>query len=525
MNARTTTNDAAETPFLQRRVALFGLVGFLLTIGAWVIGVGHTLYRQALMAYLPVEILHLLGALIPGATWVLCRGERPRGRSFLRRVEAVATIACAACFYFMASERPVSARPDLLAALIILQIVMTRAIFVPSSARRTALISTLAMAPLFSVAFSVLRADHEHGSGELVFVDVMSSALVWVLLAVALSTATSSVIYGLRKDVRRAQELGQYTLLQKLGEGGMGQVFRARHAMLRRPTAVKLLHASSPEELALFEREVQLTAQLTHPNTVTVFDYGRTPDGVFYYAMELLDGLDLQKLVGAHGAMPAGRVIHVLSQVAGALAEAHSVGLIHRDIKPANIILCARGASWDLAKVVDFGLVKTITGAESEKESPRQEQAVGTPLYIAPETLTDPSGADIRTDLYSLGAVGYFLLTGTPVFLDPTLPALLAAHLHATPVRPSARLGKPIPLDVETILLDCLAKTPAERPRDAAALLERLRACGDAGSWREEDARAWWTREGEPRSPGTEEEVSWSAQTIAVDLCQRNPAG
>ncbi len=460
---------------------------------------------------------------MPLTAWLLCRAEKPRSRRFLLWVEGTGTIACAICFYAMATRWAANTRPDLLAALITTQIIVTRAIFVPSTPRRTFMISLLAAAPLLVVAY-VVHDALDDGSGKLTLISFLSDAAVWVITGVGLATATSSVIYGLRKQVRQAQELGQYTLLEKLGEGGMGQVFRARHAMLRRPTAVKLLHTSSPEELARFEREVQLTAQLTHPNTVTVFDYGRTPDGIFYYAMELLDGSDLQKLVDAHGPMPAGRVIHILCQVAAALSEAHEVGLIHRDIKPANIILCARGRSSDVAKVVDFGLVRRIEPGDADEGPVSRAQAAGTPLYMAPETLLDPAGADIRTDLYSLGAVGYFLLTGTPVFVGTSLSAILDAHLRSPPERPSLRLGSAVEADLEAALLGCLAKTPAERPRDALVLLERLRACKDATTWSEEDARRWWAAAAITSSAGkAADEVSWSARTIAVDLDQRSP--
>ncbi len=526
----TTVDTHEDTVFLQQRVALFGLVGFALGFAAWVIGVAQAVYERT-TAYVPSQAIHLLGTSAPLVAWLMCRGARVRSRPFVLRVEAIATVSCAICFDVMLTGWESFTRPDLLATLITTQIVVTRAIFVPSAPRRTAAVSAVAAAPLFGVAYRVYRMDQASGSGKLVEAQLMTSAFTWVLLGVVLATATSAVIYGLRKAVRRAEQLGQYTLMQKLGEGGMGQVFEARHAMLRRPTAVKLLHASSPEELARFEREVQLTARLTHPNTVTVFDYGRTPDGVFYYAMELLDGLDLQKLVDTHGPMPPARVIHVLSQVSAALAEAHGIGLIHRDIKPANIILCARGAAPDVAKVVDFGLVKEVGGAVAsngagggEEHAPvsTRSQVVGTPLYMAPETLTDPQGTDGRTDIYSLGAVGYFLLTGTPVFQSTSLPALLAAHVGMTPIRPSARTGEPVPPDLEDVLLACLAKSPEDRPRDATTLRDRLMACRDVGAWREPDARAWWDRAA-TRQPGGIEDVSWSAKTVAVDMNERSP--
>ena len=220
----------------------------------------------------------------------------------------------------------------------------------------------------------------------------------------------------------------------------MGVVYRARHVMLRRPTAIKLLppEKAGEETLRRFEREVQLTAQLTHPNTVSIFDYGRTPLGVFYYAMELLDGLNLAQLVGRDGPLPAGRVVRILTQVCGALAEAHGVGLIHRDIKPANIILSERGGVADVATVVDFGLVKKIDPGDADRTQAVTASNVvtGTTLYLAPEVIAGGRAVTARSDLYAVGAVGYYLLTGLPVFEAETIVEIFAHHLHTPPVPP-----------------------------------------------------------------------------------------
>jgi len=514
--------SAEETRFLQRRVALFGLVGTVLAGIALLLSIAQSAAEPGpLLA--PSHALHVLGMLGPFAAWIVAR-KRAWSARFLQGLEAGATLACAVFLHLMSMRFEMVSRPDLLAALVTMQIVVTRAIFIPSTGRRTAVISSIAAAPLFAVAFTVHRSFAASSvTLKPGLLELEISALTWAVLSVVPAALTSRVIYGLRREVRHAQELGQYTLLQKLGEGGMGQVFRARHAMLRRPTAVKLLHSSSQEELARFEREVQLTAQLTHPNTVTVFDYGRTPDGIFYYAMELLDGADLQKVVDHHGPMPAGRVIHVLAQVAAALSEAHAVGLIHRDIKPANIILCVRGTEYDVAKVVDFGLVKSVTPSLEDASVSSPGLAVGTPLYMAPETLRAPQAADIRTDLYSLGAVGHFLLTGRPVFEGRSPVAVLSDHLHKQPERPSVRLGAPVPHDLEELILECLAKTPSERPRDASIVRQRLLACAGAEPWTEHDARAWWSSRGVTIA-SKHEPVSSSAKTIAVDFGERTAA-
>ncbi len=286
--------------------------------------------------------------------------------------------------------------------------------------------------------------------------------------------------------------MGQYTLEEKVGEGGMGVVYRARHSRLKRPTAVKLLSPTKvgPQTVERFEREVQITARLTHPNTVAVFDYGRTLDGVFYYAMEYLEGLPLEKLVAEDGPQPPGRVVRILRQVAGALAEAHALGLVHRDIKPANVILCERGGMPDVAKVLDFGLVKDQALPEAAALT-QSNVIIGTPLYMAPEALASPQRVGPRTDLYALGAVGYFLLTGSPVFTGNTVE-VLGHHLHTSPVRPSERLGRALPSHLEEVVLSCLEKDPDRRPRDARALDHALEAAGVEG-WTDDDARAWWT--------------------------------
>jgi putative 4-hydroxybenzoate polyprenyltransferase len=309
------------------------------------------------------------------------------------------------------------------------------------------------------------------------------------------SSASSAALVGeLREEVREARQLGQYSLLSKLGEGGMGVVYRARHALMRRPTAVKLLPPgrSRKEDLQRFEREVRLTARLSHPNTVTIYDFGRTPEGVFYYAMELLEGGTLEDIVAVGGPLTPARVAKILVAITGALSEAHGIGLIHRDIKPANIMLCEQGGEHDVAKILDFGLVKELgdVGAALSQDS----HITGTPYYMAPEAILDPQHLDARADLYALGAVGYFLLTARTVFEGRSSIEVLSHHLHSKPVPPSQRLGAPVPADLEAVILQCLAKTPDGRPSSAAVLRKQLAACADLGGWDLEDARAWWDR-------------------------------
>jgi serine/threonine-protein kinase len=279
----------------------------------------------------------------------------------------------------------------------------------------------------------------------------------------------------------------------------MGVVYLAEHQLLKRPCALKLIapdRAGEPRALARFEREVRVTARLTHPNTVEIYDYGRTEDGRFYYVMELLDGLSLADLVARHGPLPAGRAIFLLRQACGALAEAHAAGLVHRDLKPANIFAARRGNLHDFAKLLDFGLVLPLAPAgagpgPSTVEPSLEGHIAGSPLYMAPEQATGVQRPDARSDLYGLGAVAYYLLTGHAPFTGPTAMAVLVSVAH-DPVEPPSRHRPGLPADLERIVLRCLAKSPADRYPDADALERDLAACAAAAEWDFARAAAWW---------------------------------
>ncbi|HTV25517.1 MAG TPA: CHASE domain-containing protein [Polyangiaceae bacterium] len=335
------------------------------------------------------------------------------------------------------------------------------------------------------------------GQPALALIAGLSSSL---LLALGLSAA--KVIRRLRLQIAEQQRIGQYTLLEKLGQGGAGVVYRARHALLRRPTAVKLQlePTRDPRQLARFEREVQLTSELTHPNTISIYDYGRTPEGICYYAMEYIDGLTLEQLVESSGPLPAARVSHLLRQVCHALAEAHAVGLVHRDIKPGNLMVCRRGGIPDFVKVMDFGLVKDISTAALERREPITQSAstvIGTPLYLAPEAISRPADVDTRADLYAIGAVAYFLVVGEPVFDGETVLTVLHQHLHSAPRPPSERVRAEVPAELERIILRCLEKDPGRRFASAKALADALDGVPGGGSWTALDAQAWWETRGD----------------------------
>jgi serine/threonine protein kinase len=348
------------------------------------------------------------------------------------------------------------------------------------------------------------------------------SYLMLGVVPIVLSAVGSKTIYGLRKRVSAAKQVGQYTLVRLIGEGGMGQVFLAQHVLLRRKTAVKLLPPHRPENLERFEREVQRTSELTHPNTVVVFDYGRSVDGLFYYAMEYLDGIDLEQLVRKHGHQPSGRIVAILDQVCSAMQEAHARSFIHRDIKPANIMLCERGGIPDFVKVVDFGLAKEITPDAGTST----QVILGSPGYIAPEAMTGTIGA--AADLYAIGAVGYFLLTGRRVFQGKNAldVCIQTATTPATP--PSKVAAHYVQPELEAVLMRCLAKAPEDRYASAADLAAALRAIPHAKDWSEVEARHWW-RELRRSEHAEATATSTPTVTITVQLGERfmpgRPAG
>lgn len=404
--------------------------------------------------------------------------------------------------------------------------VTIRAALVPSTPTRTILVTALVGTPLL-LATTLLVPSAQGG---LAWRPLHSEAYPWLPATAAMmwgfviitSTVISWVIYGLRVEVREARRLGQYVLERKIGEGGMGEVYLARHGMMRRPTALKLLpaHRSGEAHLQRFEREVQLTARLTHPNTITLFDYGRTSDGVFYYAMELLDGATLQRIVEVSGPQPPGRVVRILSMACGALQEAHSIGLIHRDIKPANIMLCTQGGERDVVKLLDFGLVKELE-VDGEAGLTGTNTLTGTPQYMAPESIREPDLVDARTDLYSLGAVGYFLLAGSEVFRGKSVVEVCGQHLHQAP-EPLASRGVSVPPELEAVVMACLEKDPARRPGSAAELRRRLEAC-PVEPWDGAQAQRFWQQHGRELATSGANPAA-EARTLAVDGATRSAA-
>ena len=321
-------------------------------------------------------------------------------------------------------------------------------------------------------------------------------------IAALLAMVPALILQDLAAEMRRARQMGSYRLVERLGQGGMGEVWRARHDMLARPAAIKLVRGrqvglgSGPldaEVLRRFEREAQATAALHSPHTVELYDFGVTADGTFYYVMEILDGLDLEQLVRRFGPVPPERAVHLLTQLCDSLADAHAVGLVHRDVKPSNVYTCRKGLRYDFVKLLDFGLVKPAWRDNVGDSSLTAEDAVpGTPAYLAPEVALGSLDVDGRADLYAAGCVAYWLLTGHRVFDGGNAVQMAVQHAQATPVPPSRRTDRPVPQALEALVLRCLEKDPARRPCNADELARELAACGLERGWSQDDARAWW---------------------------------
>jgi len=374
-------------------------------------------------------------------------------------------------------------------------VVLMFAAIVPNSPMKT-LIAGLIAVSMNPIAMLVAKArgTWEFGSVSNVFLMHYPDYLM-----VGVAVVISRVVMRLGQQVTRAREMGSYRLVTRLGQGGMGEVWRARHHMLARDAAIKLiqpdaLSRKSGNSAVLlrrrFEQEAKATALLRSPHTVELYDFGVTRDGVFYYVMELLDGIDLETLIKRYGPQPPARVVSILRQVCRSLADAHSHGMIHRDIKPTNIFLCRMGNEYDFAKVLDFGLVKILN--DNETKMTVEGATTGTPAYMAPELALGNSDLDARADLYGLGCVAYWLTTGCLVFDEKGATAMLLAHLQKAPVAPSTRTDLGIPACLDRAIMMCLAKKPAERPASAEAFAGLLESCGDIGCWTPEDAKHWW---------------------------------
>jgi serine/threonine-protein kinase len=383
-------------------------------------------------------------------------------------------------------------------------IMMIYGVLIPNDPKRTArVVLTLLLGPLVVLVFEL-----EYHATEKLRMELDSTALavnhaLYLMMGAGLSIYIAYILHRVRNELREAKKLGQYQLGERLGSGGMGDVFLAEHQLLKRPCALKTINATNstnPIAQMRFEREVQSAAKLTHPNTIAIFDYGHSSDGTFYYVMEYLPGMSVGELVDQFGPLPPGRAVYLMRQACGGLAEAHQLGLVHRDLKPANIFVAILGGQCDVAKVLDFGLVKLSEGP-SDTQLTADQTVSGTPAFMAPEQARGNRELDARADIYALGGVLYFMLTGRPPFEGATAVDLMIAHAR-DPVVPPSKLRPEIPADLEAVVLKALAKEAEQRYPDARAFSRALGACACAADWNADRAEAWWLEQAQNVNQG-----------------------
>jgi serine/threonine-protein kinase len=379
----------------------------------------------------------------------------------------------------------------------------TYALFIPNTWQRAAyVIGAMAIMPAVIFLIAWLRVP---GFAEIIqrqdYVGFVSAELMMTAIAAMISIVGVQTIGTLRREAYAAKKLGQYRLKRKLGSGGMGEVYLAEHDMMKRPCAVKLIrpeNARDPRTLARFEREVRATAKLSHWNSIDIYDYGRTADGTFYYVMEFLPGHNVGELVQEYGPIPPARAVFLMDQVCSALNEAHGIGLVHRDIKPANIFCAYRGGIFDVAKLLDFGLAKpTSLDGNGGAQLTMEGTVTGSPLFMSPEQASGDDRLDARSDIYSLGAVMYFILTGQPPFMSDSPLKVIIAHASQEVV-PPRQLNPSLPGELEEIVMRCLEKDPDDRFQDALSLQRALRELSLEDRWSSEMAAEWWSCNGCP---------------------------
>jgi serine/threonine-protein kinase len=500
--------DSTSGPgFVRDRLALLAKTLFLVSFGFYLFLLAAlTLIGGAPLGPVvmgPVALGHLCASLTMALVW-LVTSLTALSLEALGTLDVAAFVLAGVFLSFMT----VADEGQILQTLLALTVtVMLRAIMLPSKPGRTTLISALVFVPTVAVCIvrhhpTMFLPGFTPGYQKL---HMTLNTVLWSVLGTVLATVVSQVLYGLRKQVAEASELGQYLLEERIGGGGMGEVWRARHRLLIRPAAIKVIRQKAVRGMPLdpellvrrFGREARATAALTSPHTVQLYDFGVAEDGRLYYVMELLDGLDLDTLIRQFGPLPAERVVHLLRQVCAALQDAHANGLVHRDIKPANIVVSRAGTTFDFVKVLDFGLVKLDspargrTGADAIKLS-AEDSWSGTPGFMAPEVVLGAAETDHRVDIYALGCVAYWLLTGMLVFEGDNPMQVMMQHATAAPRRPSARVDLPIPAALEQLVMDCLEKDPAGRPASALAMSGRLNAVPLAAEWTAERAEQWW---------------------------------
>ncbi|MEO8200002.1 MAG: serine/threonine-protein kinase [Gemmatimonadota bacterium] len=499
--------------YVQERLALLGKTLFLVSFGFYLflltslVLIGGAPFLTLVGA--PASVGHLMASLTMAFVWLLTSRARPS----LLRLGTLDAVSFSVSGIFL-SLMTLRDEGQILQTLLALTVtVMLRAILLPSRPSRTMLLSAIVFLPtvIVCVVFHHPTTFLPGFSASYQKLHMTLNTVLWSILGTTLASITSRATYGLRQQVAEANELGQYILEEKIGGGGMGEVWRARHRLLIRPAAIKLIRpealggmSADPDLLTRrFEREARATAALKSPHTVQLYDFGATEDGRLYYVMELLDGLDLDTLVNQYGPQPAERVVRILHQVCSSLRDAHANGLVHRDIKPANVVVSRAGTTFDFVKVLDFGLVKFDTPRHDSVDAIKlsaEGSTSGTPAFMAPEVVLGLTETDHRVDLYALGCVGYWLLTGKLIFEGGNAMQIMVQHAQTVPVRPSLRTDNPIPAALEDLIMECLEKDPARRPPSAEVVSNRLNAIPIESPWTVGRAEQWWTRE-RPAAP------------------------
>lgn len=454
-------------------IPLMVALRFLLALGV------YALMRSA--ANLTLDRLRWVEyALFGGATLLMMTGQYFGNREFIREGDLLGMVSY---------ERQ--------GVLQICILMMLYSVFIPNGPKRAArFVLTMAMGPLLVLSVALERDAVETlpADRRMIVIQAVGNALS-IMFVAGLSIYCTKILNGLRSQLREARRFGQYQLGALLGSGGMGEVYLAEHQLLKRPCALKLIRSeisANSVALARFEREVRSAARLSNPHVVEIFDYGHADDGTFYYVMEFLTGLSLHDLVSQYGPLPAGRAIYLMRQICSGLAEAHALGLVHRDLKPANIFIAVRGGEYDVSKVLDFGLVKLAPNEGAELTA--DNTVSGTPSFMSPEQATGRRDVDGRSDIYALGAILYFMLTGRPPFEGDNAMAVMIAHAR-DPVVPPSQYRNDIPAELESVVLRCLRKLPADRYADTRALSRDLAACPESGDWDEDRAEAWWVEQ------------------------------
>jgi tRNA A-37 threonylcarbamoyl transferase component Bud32 len=490
----TTVIPAEVLAQARRRLGIFGLI-VAVSVSVAMVMAGPVWRGLGYTNILPIRVIQVALLALSLTVYVLARTRSvPNstvmavGVAYQIAICYLASIGQTLMFYRLSGHVAETSGAHML--------IVAYPLIVPSPPRQTvlAVMAAVAMVPLSLASMTLM------GEVPVPFVKYVAPTL-FASIGGFLAVIGSRVIYGIARDAAVAREMGSYKLEALLGKGGMGEVWRARHRLLTRPAAIKLLRPEAlgddPERQrharARFEREAQATASLRSPHTVALYDFGSAEDGAFYYVMELLEGVDAEEFVRRFGPLPVSRALRWLNQACASLAEAHEAGLVHRDIKPSNIYVCRYGREVDFIKVLDFGLVKPMDQGDSTELNLTVEGTIrGTPGYLPPEQTRGDAAIDARTDIYALGCVAYWLVTGKRVFEGRSTLEVLAHHLQTVPVAPSQRTELPVPPELDALVLACLEKDPALRPQSADDLAARLRTVPVA-SWTDADARAWWS--------------------------------